>query len=192
MRSDGGLPVRPHAEGYDQGDKKHMGTPIKGGTRGSILGPLLFNVFINDLFFFMDKCTLYNYADDNSISFSSDDISIVCSNIVNDAKNAINWFELNGMKANPDKFQFMIMSKESYVGHEICIDENVTISSEKCVKLLGVTIDHKLNFGDHITVTCKKAALQLNALSRISSYIQPNVRMLIYKSFINSNFQYCP
>ena len=55
-------------------------------TKGSILGPLLFNIFINDLFLFIENCTLYNYADDNSMSYSSTNLQNVLSNLRIDYK----------------------------------------------------------------------------------------------------------
>ena len=53
----------------------------KGVPQGSILGPLLFNIFINDMYMFMDECTLYNYADDNSLSCTAPTIDAVISNL---------------------------------------------------------------------------------------------------------------
>ena len=64
--------------------------------------------------------------------------------------------------------------------------------SESSVKTLGVTIDSKLNFSEHVTIICKKAARQLNALARISRYLNPNSRIILYNSFVMSNLNYCP
>ena len=64
--------------------------------------------------------------------------------------------------------------------------------SEAEVKVLGVTIDHKLCFSQHISACGKKAARQLNALARISKHLNINSRRAIYNSFIMSNFNYCP
>ena len=60
------------------------------------------------------------------------------------------------------------------------------------MKVLGVTLDNKLNFSHHVSVICTKAARQLNALARISGFLSTTSRMIIYNSFINSNFNYCP
>ena len=57
---------------------------------------------------------------------------------------------------------------------------------------MGVTIDSKLNFSDHVSNVCKKAARQLNALARISRFLNPASRMILYNSFVMSNFNYCP
>ena len=64
--------------------------------------------------------------------------------------------------------------------------------SQECIKLLGVWIDYKLDFSEHVSHLCKKASRQLNALSRISRYLDTSSKLIIYSSFINSNFLYCP
>ena len=164
----------------------------KGVPQGSILGPLLFNIFINDLFLFIENCTLYNYADDNSVSYSSTTLQHVLSNLRIDCKIAIDWFEENGMKANPNKFQFMILSPNATDDIELKLDRNTILSSERYVKTLGVTINYRLTFYDHISACCLKAARQLNALARISKYLDIKSKKIIFNSFITSNFEYCP
>ena len=164
----------------------------KGVPQGSILGPLLFNIFINDLFLFIENCSLYNYADDNTVSFSAPSLSDVISNLQLDCNHAIDWFTTNGMKANPNKFQFMILSSSSLAPVELVLDGNTCITSQDCVKVLGITIDKKLTFNEHISLCCTKAARQLNAFARISKYLNQNSRRAIHHSFITSNFSYCP
>ena len=86
----------------------------------------------------------------------------------------------------------MILSPNAADDIELKLDENTTLRSEKSVKALGVIIDNRLTFNDHISAGCLKAARQLNALARISKYLDPKSKSIIYKSFIRSNFEYCP
>ena len=164
----------------------------KGVPQGSVLGPLLFNIFINDLFLFIEKCILYNYADDNSMSKASRCIEEVLSCLRHDGDIAIKWFSENGMQANPGKFQFMVMSPAPTPTQSLILSSNTVISSEKEVKILGVVVDDRLSFSKHVSACCSKAARQLNALTRISRYLDLSGRRLIYNSFITSCFNYCP
>ncbi|MCP3926641.1 MAG: hypothetical protein GY714_29120 [Desulfobacterales bacterium] len=76
------------------------------------------------------------------------------------------------MIANPEKFQALIIRKnqENTSGEIIKIKDKI-IETEETVKLLGVRIDHKLNFDPHISELCKKAATQLNVLKRLKSFL---------------------
>ena len=78
--------------------------------------------------------------------------------LLNDANVMTKWFRDNLMKVNPDKFQFMFMqpSKYSQQLNELKIENNIIEISEN-VKLLGVTIDNRLNFNDHVKMLCVKA-----------------------------------
>ena len=165
----------------------------KGVPQGSILGPLLFNVFVNGMFHFIEKCALYNYADDNSMSYASLDAKDVLSCLKRDCDNAVKWFEINGMQANPSKFQFMVMSNGSVDKECISLSVNESIlKPESHVKVLGVTLDDRLTFTEHISICCTKAARQLNALSRISRYLDMSSCSFLFNSFVKSNFNYCP
>ena len=163
----------------------------KGVPQGSILGLLIFNIFMNDLFLFIGKCRLYNYADDDSLDSSSENLADVLYNLRHDGRNAIEWFAKNGMQANPDKFHFMLFptpTEQQFL--QLC--DGTSLMSETEVTVLGVTIDDKLCFSQHISVCCKKAARQLNVLARISKHLNINSRRAIYNSFIMSNFNYWP
>ena len=140
----------------------------------------------------MEKCLLYNYADDNSLSNSAPSVDEVLSDLRHDCEISLRWFNQNGMGANPNKFQFFISSSCPNESIELKISDNVTITSEPCVKALGISIDRRLTFTDHITSCCPKAARQLNALSWISKNLDLKWRKLICQSFVLSNFIYCP
>ena len=161
-----------------------------GVPQGSILGPLLFNIFINDFLFDLNRiCDVYNYADDNSLAFSHHDPLVIKQTLETASKQAIKWFDENFMKANPSKFQVICLSRDN-ISLDITLgDEHV--KSENIVKLLGINIDNKLNFHHHTSLVCKKAARQLNALQRLSKYLDFKSKLRIYESFIASNFVYC-
>ena len=73
-----------------------------------------------------------------------------------------------------------------------CYPSPSPITSQNCVKVLGVSIDKHLTFNDHISSSCSKAARQLNAFARISKHLNLDSRRVIHQSFILSNFNYCP
>ena len=91
------------------------------------------------------------------------------------------------MKANPDKCHF-ICSSNSELSLTV---ENEQIKNSKCQKLLGVKIDSKLTFNTHINDICRKAAQKINAISRITPYLDFSKKRLLVNTFFFSQFSYC-
>ena len=141
---------------------------LSGVPQGSILGPLLFNIFINDLCLWITKTHLLNFADDNTISAAGKTTEDLIYTLETESQKAIEWFRQNGMIVNPDKFQAIIVKKNAKIkdSYPLKINDQI-INSENSVKLLGIEIDNKLSFDKHISTLCKKASNQLNAIGRI-------------------------
>ena len=155
-----------------------------------MLGPLLFNIFLNDFIYIVEHSEVYNFADDNTIFSCDDTFESVASNLEQDMSQAISWFKTNQMVANPSKFQVMLLGLKT--DDSIVLDiGNVSIDVVSSVKLLGITIDSKLKFDQHVAKLCQKANNKISAFSRISHYLNEKQSRLLYNSFIMSQFNYC-
>ncbi len=93
------------------------------------------------------------------------------------------------MKVNADKFQAIIFGCKN---NDMIFNINdIEICDQNEVKLLGITFDHKLSFDTHVSDICRKAGKQLCVLRRLSSTLDQECKLLIYNTFIFSNFNYC-
>ena len=127
------------------------------------------------------RCQLYNYAENNTLSYSHYDPNVVKYVLESAANTTTKWFKSNNIQANPCKFQAMTLSRKN-------IDLEFEVKSESSIKLLGVHLDKQLSFNDHISQICKKGARQINALARLSSRLPLESKITIYDAFVKSNF----
>ena len=162
---------------------------ISGVPQGSILGPLLFNIYLSDLFLFTDNSDVANYADDNSPYACKADIHSVIAQLEKDSRTLLEWVGNNVLKANPDKFHLLLSNTDQNFSLNV---DQYEIFNSNYEKLLGVTIDNKLKFDEHVSGLCKKASQKLHALARVSPYMNIMKRRTIMNAFISSQFGYCP
>ena len=162
---------------------------IHGFPQGSILGPLIFNIYINDLFLFSENFDIAIYADDCTPYEFSGSLREVINKLEQDALCLIEWYQSNYLKPNSDKWHLLLSENRDDITINI---GNECIHNSENEKLLGVYFDNELNFKTHVTKLCKKAGQKLNALARLSNFMNLNRRKMLMNAFISSQFSYCP
>ena len=143
------LKERKQAVRINETYSKYMNI-VSGVPQGSILGPILFNVFINDIFLFIENANIHNYADDNVIQHQASSLDDLITVLEND------------MIVNPKKFMLLISAKrytENLVGTPVNM-KGKTILSTDSIKFLGINIDIELKFNEHIGYLCINAGQQ--------------------------------
>ena len=165
---------------------------IKGIPQGSFLGPLPFNIFINDLSLAVGDHDLCNVSDDNTLHECRRSLEEAQRQIVNHSAMIINWFEINGMKMNIEKCQVIVLGNTKIHDNFTVQIGNASITLECEVTRLGITPDNKLDFTGHIPKICKRATSKINALLRIAKHFTMPQKRPLVNAFFYSHFSYCP
>jgi exonuclease III len=163
---------------------------IMGLPQGSVLGPLLFNIYLNDLFWINEYTDVCNLADDTTLYASDIELKNLMLSLEHDSLLAIEWFESNYMKLNTDKCHLIVGgSKHEQVFAKI--GENIVWEGRE-YRLLGVTIEKQLKFDTQIKGLIKTAHQKLSALIRYARILNFEKRRTLMKSFIEAQFGYSP
>lgn len=176
--------------------KSNLQNITVGVPQGSILGPILFNLFINDIFQLKLNGEMIMYADDSVIVYIHDNIENLIHYMQEDINLIKNWFDSNGLTLNTEKSFYMIfetrnrnINYENLLNHQFNAGSGY-ICSTKRVKYLGLVIDNKFKFHDHISFVKKKIVPIIFAIKRVRYLLNDNVLWSMYHSFVGSHLTY--
>ena len=163
--------------------------------QGTILGPLLFLLYINDL----PNCLMHSqprmYADDTYLTLAGNSVDSIELNLNEDLASISEWLTANKLTLNKSKTEFMIIGSRQRLktlphSPSLKID-GAPISQVPSTKSLGVYIDENLTWNVHIENLSKKIASGIGALKRIRPFVPHKTLLFIYNSLVKPHFDYC-
>ena len=168
---------------------------ITGVPQGSILGPLLFLLYINDLPECLSKTTPHLYADDTQIFASSTVYADLIEKLNSDLNQISKWLAINKLQHHPTKTKVMIIGSAQNLKEKVrdspVMLNGKTIPSTDSFECLGVIIDKRLLWDKHIEKICKKVGAGIAVMKRIKPFVPIETMRLIYNALIQPYFDYC-
>ena len=174
------------------GKKSSNRDMLYGVPQGSILGPLLFIIYINDVPNISENCTFIMYADDANILISGRNMAEIEEIFNFVAKKLEIWVSANGLSLNLKKTNYMIFSNSQI--HEmpfkprIC---NYYLERKQSSRFLGVIINEQLTWNEHILAIKAKMSRYVGILYKLKSILPMSARKNIFHSFVQSHLNYC-
>ena len=166
-----------------------------GVPQGSILGPLLFLIYINDLPNSLRDAVPRMFADDTNLTLSAKTLTELKQALTPELNNLSCWLKANRLSLNVAKTELMIIGSRQRLSVqcddlEIKIDDQI-IKRVDHTKSLGLTIDDHLSWRKHVDEICKKVSSAIGALKRVRPFISKETATQIYNALIMPHFDYC-
>ena len=170
-----------------------------GVPQGSVLGPLLFITYINDIQYIVKHSKVILFADDTLIYIEGDNLQDMCTKLNEDINLLLQYFDANKLKVHPEKFQCMLVTTSEQKRQTLLHDypeAKIKIKEEKLqfqesMKYLGVKIDSTLTFDNHVQYMTSKLSKKVGYLKRIGTHLSQWARLVIYNTIIEPHFNYC-
>ena len=167
---------------------------ITGVPQGSILGPLLFLMYINDICHVSNLLQFILYADDTNIFYSCDNISELCNVVNKELEQVVEWFRANRLSVNTNKTCYLIFGSRfklrSINNCSIVLDGTI-IKRSNSAKFLGIIVDDKLTWYDHIKYISGKIAKNIGLIKRFQYRFDSCTLNRLYSTLILPYINYC-
>ena len=157
------------------------------GTQGSCLGPLLFQLFVNDLQLNLTKSECILFADDTTLYKTGPKLHDVVKDIKSDINTLLDWFKTNTLSLNINKTNCMVFGSK---GKPILTFDNITILIVTGVKFLGITVDDNMSWKEHTATLINNLISHKYILQLVRKFIPTQAKRLLYCVHVLSRINY--
>jgi hypothetical protein len=166
---------------------------IYGVPQGSILGPLLFILYINDIANCSVRLMFILFADDTNLFFSCKDLAHLFHNVNTELEKLSVWFRANKLSLNVKKTNYILFGLKHMpagVTYNVSIDGQA-VERVEYTKFLGVFIDEKLNWKKHIEHIASKISKGIGAMGRVRNIVPNKALLMLYYALVYPYLTYC-
>ena len=161
-----------------------------GVPQGSILGPLLFILYINDMCKVSELLRFIIFADDTNIFCIDNDHKSLINKLNSELVKLTKWFRVNKLSLNVTKSNYMVFGKKCMSSADVKLN-NISLEKVAYTKFLGVYIDDQLNWLVHIQTISRKIAKVIGTMFKIREKVDSEILVMIYNTLILPLLSYC-
>ena len=161
-----------------------------GVPQGSILGPLLFLIYINDLNYVSKLLNTIMFADDTNLFLTGKSLTELEQQMNTELEIINNWFQTNLLSLNVSKTSYIIFSNNKIPDINICI-QDACLSRQFDTKFLGVILSANLKWNKHIEVVSNKISKNVGIISKVRHIIPPHLTRSLYLTLVEPYISYC-